>query len=61
MKKLLFLLILVAPAVCAQKAKNYATVAEDLTNKIIATVPSGKSLHVGVVPFKGTSEKYSTL
>jgi len=57
-KKLLLLIVLIAPAAFAQKAKNYTTVTDDLTNKIIGTVPSGKSLHVGVVPFSGTSAKF---
>jgi len=57
-KKLLLLIILTAPAAFGQKAKNYAAVTDDLTNKIIATVPSGKSLHIGVVPFSGTSAKF---
>ena len=55
MNKLLFLLLLVSTTLCAQKAKNYSVVTNDLTTKIIATVPTGKSLHVGVVPFVATS------
>ncbi|MEI9921287.1 MAG: hypothetical protein WDO14_21255 [Bacteroidota bacterium] len=55
MKKLLFLLILVAPSVFAQKARDYRTVTDELSTKIIATVPSGKSLHVAVVPFTATA------
>lgn len=55
MKKFLILLILVAPTLFAQKAKNYSGVTSELTTKIISTVPSGKSLHVGVVPFAATA------
>lgn len=55
MKKLPFLLVFVATASLAQKAKNYSVVTDELTGKIIATVPSGKSLHVGVVPFVATA------
>jgi len=51
----LFLLFLLPTTLLAQKAKNYTSVTDDLTGKIIATVPSGKSLHVAVVPFMATA------
>lgn len=54
--KSLTLLLLILPAFAfAQKAKNYSSVTGELTGKIISTVPSGKSLHVAVVPFAATS------
>ena len=55
MKKLLILLVLAAPTAFAQKAKKYDAVTGDLTTKIVSTVPSGKALHVGVVPFVSTT------
>jgi len=55
MKKLLFFLILLSPSLFAQKAKSYFAVTDELSSKIIATVPSGKSLHVAVVPFVATA------
>jgi TolB-like protein len=58
-KKLTILLSLLTTVAFGQKAKNYSAVTDDLTNKIIATVPSGKSLHVGVVPFSGTSSDFA--
>lgn len=54
--KNLTLLFFILPALAfAQKAKNYSSVTGELTAKIITTVPSGKSLHVAVVPFAATS------
>jgi TolB-like protein len=56
MKNLPLLLIFIFPAVVfAQKAKNYSSVTGELTTKIIGAAPSGKSLHVAVVPFAATS------
>jgi TolB-like protein len=55
MKNLTVLFVLLSSTGFAQKARNYSTVTDELTTKIIATVPSGKSLHVGVVPFSATS------
>ncbi|HMJ71076.1 MAG TPA: FlgO family outer membrane protein [Cyclobacteriaceae bacterium] len=55
MKNLALLIFILPLAVFAQKAKNYSTVTGELTTKIIATAPSGKSLHVAVVPFAATS------
>lgn len=55
MKKITFLFCLLTSVAFGQKAKNYNAVTSDLTNKIIATVPSGKALHVGVVPFASKS------
>lgn len=55
MKKLLFLLALLASNAFGQKAKKYDAVTGDLTTKIVATVPAGKALHVGVVPFFSTT------
>src|ERR1044071_9329471 len=55
MKKLLFLLIFLAPSLFAQKARNYTDVTNELSSKIVATVPSGKSLHIAVVPFVATA------
>ncbi|HZY81200.1 MAG TPA: FlgO family outer membrane protein [Cyclobacteriaceae bacterium] len=55
MKHLTLLVLLLPSLVFAQKAKNYTSVTGDLTTKIISTVPGGKSLHVGVVPFVDAS------
>jgi TolB-like protein len=55
MKNLALLIFILPAVVFAQKAKNYSTVTGELTTKIIATAPSGKSLHVAVVPFAATS------
>jgi TolB-like protein len=55
MKKITLLFLIFPALVFAQKAKNYSSVTGELTTKIISTVPSGKSLHVAVVPFAATS------
>jgi TolB-like protein len=55
MKNLTLLIFLLPALAFAQKPKNYSSVTGDLTGKIIGTVPSGKSLHVAVVPFAATS------
>jgi hypothetical protein len=56
MKRTLFLLLFASSSLFAQKAKNYSVVTDELTSKIIATVPSGKSMHVAVVPFTSTDK-----
>jgi hypothetical protein len=53
--KFLLPLLLISTSLFAQKARNYTDVTDELTAKIIATVPSGKSMHVAVVPFTATS------